>query len=335
MKRTPKIRRPLFMTSLDLAKLPKGRVTKAFIDMVEDGLGQILRLPVLIARGKKPGPVVGITAAVHGNELNGIPVIQRLFQEIRVEHLSGTIIGVPVVNVSGFFAGRREFNDGADLNRQFPGKPQGTSSQVYVHRFLERVVSRFEYLIDLHTANSGRVNSLYVRADMTAKVPAWMARLQLPQIIVHKHGSDGTLRGAAAALGIPAITVEVGNPQLFQQGLIASSIFGIHNVLGHLDMLPLNEEIPAKEPVICTRSRWLFTDAGGLLEVFPQVADLVKKGELVARLTDVFGDLIREYRAPENSVVIGKNVNPVAQTGARILHLGSVGRVKPAAKKKK
>jgi predicted deacylase len=325
---------PPSLPALEIGDTPKGTVSRFFIDMVESGTGQPLSVPVIVARGKKPGPVVGITAAVHGNELNGIPVIGRLFQEIRVEHLSGTIIGVPAVNLPGFLSGRREFSDGADLNRQFPGKPVGTCAQVYAYRFMERVARRFEYLIDLHTANFGRVNSLYVRADMTDKVPAWMARLQQPQIIVHKHGSDGTLRGAVAALGIPAITVEVGNPQLFQQGLIKSSLSGVHNVLGHLNMLPLNEEPPAKEPVICTRSRWLFTDAGGLLEVYPQVADFVKKGDLIAKLTDIFGDVLREYRAPENAVVIGKNVNPVAQTGTRIVHLGVVGRVEKAQKKK-
>lgn len=319
----------------NLADVLPGKAARFYVAIASDGLGRDFDVPILVARGKKSGPVVGVTAAVHGNELNGVLVAQRLLQGLQPKHLSGTVVAAPVVNVPGFIAGRREFSDGADLNRLFPGKPKGSAGSVYAHRLMETVISKCDYLIDLHTAGTGRLNSLYVRADMTDKIPAWMARLQRPQIVVHKQGSDGTLRGAAAALGIHAITVEVGNPQSFQQDLIRSSLAGIHNVLGHLKMLPLNEEEPAVEPIVCAKSHWLFTDCGGLLEVFPAVATGVKKGELVARVTSVFGDTLSEIRAPEDGVVIGKNANPVAQTGTRILHLGIVGKPRGDVRTKK
>lgn len=313
---------------LDVTAVPKGKTTRLLVNMVATGIGSPIQIPVIVARGTKPGPVLGVTAVIHGNELNGIPVIQRLFQEIKPSHLKGTIVAVPVLNIPGFLTNRREFNDGSDLNRQFPGREAGSCGQVYANRLMERIICQFEYLIDLHTASFGRANSLYVRADMTAGVTAWMAKLQQPQIILHNHGADGTLRGAAVARGIPAITVEVGNPQRFQRGLIRSSLIGIHNVIGHLKMLPLREIEGGSEPLVCKRSYWLNTDCGGLLEVYPTVASRVKKGEIVGRVTNVFGDVIREYSAPEDGVVIGKNANPVNQTGARILHLGIVGKLK-------
>jgi predicted deacylase len=319
---------------LDIKDLPKGKITRLLVNMVANGIGSPIQLPVMVANGKKPGPVLGITAAIHGNELNGIPIIQRLFQEIKINHLAGSIVAVPVLNIPGFLTNRREFNDGSDLNRLFPGKPIGTCGQIYANRLMERVIMQFEYLIDLHTASSGRANSLYVRADMSEPVMAWMARLQQPQIIVHNHGADGTLRSAAVSRGIAAITVEVGNPQRFQRGLIKSSLSGIHNVLGHLKMLPLNEDVLTEEPVICRRSFWLYTDCGGLLEVYPSVASYVRKNELIARVTNVFGDVIREYRSPEDGIVIGKNTNPVNQTGARILHIGLIGKPKTVFSKR-
>jgi predicted deacylase len=206
-----------------------------------------------------------------------------------------------------------------------PGKQHGHSGEVYAHRFMDRIVAPFEYLVDLHTASFGRINSLYVRVDMTNPVTREMAMLQHPQIIVHNQGADGTLRAAAAARGIHAITVEVGDPQRFQAGLIQFSLVGLRNVLAHLEMLRVERAHFHEQPIVCGRSFWMHTDVGGVLEVFPPVATHVRQGQTVARVTNIFGDVIREYQAPEEGVVVGKSTNPVNQTGARILHLGVPG----------
>jgi hypothetical protein len=205
-----------------------------------------------------------------------------------------------------------------------PGNPQGNTAEVYASRLLERIVSRFDMLLDLHTASFGRVNSLYVRADMTDPRTAKMAYLQRPQIIVHKPASDGTLRGAAMALGIPAITVEIGNPQRWQHGLTASTLEGVVDVLawsGHLDGGRADAGDP---PVVCRSSRWMYTDRGGLLRVYPGLAAAVTAGERVATVANAFGDPIREYDSPSPGVVVGKSTNPVGQTGSRIIHIGEL-----------
>lgn len=307
---------------------PAGQTTLLRLDMVGNGLGQTVRIPAIVVRGTAPGPTLGLTAALHGNELNGIRVIHDTLRTIDPTKLRGAIVAVPVVNVPGYIAGQRAFNDGQDLNRLMPGKPNGTGAQVYAHRFMDRLVRHLSYLIDLHTASFGRVNSLYVRADMSDPTTARMAYEQNPQIILHNCGEDGTLRSAAVALGIPAITVEVGNPQRFQQGMIRSSLEGVQNVLADLEMIdePVRTPEPeAKAPVLCVRSYWLYTTSGGVLEVLPGLCDRVEKGELVARVTDIYGRVVEEYCAPEDGVVIGKSNNPVNQTGSRILHLGIPG----------
>jgi uncharacterized protein len=267
---------------------------------------------------------VGVTAAVHGNELNGVPTIHRLFASLDPASLVGTVVAVPVVNVPGFLMNQREFRDGKDLNREFPGRPDGYASQVYAHRFMERVVKRCGYLIDLHTASFGRVNSLYVRADMGQPVVATLSRLLHPQIIVHNEGTDGTLRSACADAGIHALTVEVGNPNRFQRGLIRSSRLGILSILAHLGMVQDVDEPFEEDVVECSSSFWMYTEEGGILEVFPEVTEPVAAGALVARVTDSYGRAVREYHAPSEGIVVGKSVNPVAHTGARILHLGIV-----------
>jgi predicted deacylase len=309
---------------LVIEDFPRGELSRLYVDLVANGLAQDILLPLLVARGKKDGPVFGLTAAVHGNELNGIRVIHDLMHHINPSRLRGTLVALVVVNVPGLHRHQREFVDGGDLNHIFPGRADGNVAEVYSHRILDRIVSRFDYLVDLHTASFGRVNSVYVRADMTHAVTAAMAYLQRPQIIVHNPPSDYTLRGAAMDLGIPAITLEIGDPQRFQPNYVRSSRIGLRAVLAAAGMLSQRPVAEGPEPVVCERSGWMYTDRGGLLEVLPRPTEIVGAGERVAVLRNAFGDIIREYHAPGDGIVIGKSVNPVGQTGARILHLGTI-----------
>ena len=309
---------------LDVTNTPRGETRFYWLKLISDGFGSPINVPVIVARGMGKGPVLGVTAAVHGNELNGIPVIQRLFNEVDASELRGTIVGIPVVNIPAFIRKKRRFNDGVDLNHIMPGKEDGNVSEVYAYRFMDRIVRHFDYLLDLHTASTGRINSYYIRADMEQPMVREMALLQNADIIVHNPPSDGTLRGAADDLGIPAITLEVGNPSTFQKRLIRSGVEGVHNVLCHLDMVDDEIVEVEKDTVICSSSKWIYTDTGGLLTVNVELRQLVKKNEKIAELRNVFGTKIKEYHAPEDGIVIGKSVSPVNQTGGRILHLGII-----------
>lgn len=310
------------ISRINLEELPAASITRYWLELTTDTLGNEVCIPVIIAKGAEKGPVLGLTAAVHGNEVNGIPVIQRVISSINPALLTGILIGVPVVNVPALTDKVREFNDGKDLNHVFPGKTKGNESEVYAYRFFHSVVSHLDYLIDLHTASFGRVNSYYIRADLRDPVTAELARLQNAQIVVNNMPSDGTLRGAANELDIPAITLEVGNPNTFQRGLIRSSMTGIYNAMAYLKMLDVPIEEPASPPVYCRTSYWLYTDTGGFLRVIPDLAEIVTKGQLIAVQTNVFGDVVREYHAPDHGIVIGKSNHPVNQSGGRILHLG-------------
>lgn len=309
---------------LNLSKFEKGRITYKWLHIVSNGIGQPILLPIIVAKGKKEGKVVGLTAAVHGNELNGISVIQRLFAEIDIEQLKGTIVGVPVVNVPALLNNDRLFIDGKDINRIMPGKPNGNVSEVYAFRVVDRIVKHFDYLLDLHTASFGRVNSYYIRADLSSKESLKLAQLQEPQIILNAPPRDGTLRGAAADIGIEAITVEVGDPNRFQKGMVKSSLAGIFNTLDYLKMYKNNPTSNEDEPIICNHSTWLYTEKGGVLTVYPQLTDTVQKGDLIAVIRNVFGELLEEYFAPFDGIIIGKSTHPIAQTGSRIIHLGSI-----------
>ncbi|KAK3836901.1 MAG: hypothetical protein J3R72DRAFT_450015 [Linnemannia gamsii] len=319
---------------LDLSILPSGRISRLWIVLAEDAMSTPIRVPVIVAKGVRPGPVVGLTAALHGNELNGIPLTHRLvLQEIQCQALHGIVVAVPVANVPGYLAQQRGFTDGTDLNRLMPGKKNGTTSQVYSYNLMTRLVRHFTHLIDLHTASKGRVNSLYVRANMQNQTTRLMARLQNPQIIVHNTSPDGSLRGAAMQqYNIPAITVEIGDPARFQKRFVKSAILGVTNILSHLKMVEDEHEVQDYDPVICAKSYWIFTKGGGILNVLPDVNTWVRKGELIATLHNIFGLEEHRYFAPEDGIVVGKSVDPVCQSGCRILHLGIVSDRFPEGK---
>ncbi len=315
---------------LKVSELARGEVHRLALELVYDALGRSIRIPVMVVRGKSEGPVFGITAVMHGNELNGIPTIHRLFSRLDPQTISGTVVGVPVINVPAYLARARTMREGMDLNRVMPGDEKGNSGEIYAYRLMERLVSRFDYLLDLHTASFGRENALYVRADLDNDVTQKMAHLQDPDIIVHNEAKDGTLRGAAMDQGIPSITVEIGSPHRFERKLVRDSILGIESVLVEFNVLPEQPRTPglatdvdaSNNPVVCRRSSWLYTQHGGLLEVIPKVTDVVEQDEVIARVRNVFGDVLAQYKSPAKAIVIGKSVHPVAESGSRIAHLG-------------
>jgi predicted deacylase len=310
------------MRELEIDNFPLGKTSETWLHIINNGIGEPIRIPIIIARGKKEGPILGLNAALHGNELNGIVVIQKLMNELNLDELKGTVVGILVANVPGLLQEQRNFNDGVDLNRISPGKSNGTQSELYIHRLFTRIVKNFDYLIDLHTASFGRVNTYYIRADMSDEISTRMAKLQNPEIILNHTPIGITLRGQAAINGIKTITIELKDPHLFQRDVIFDSLVGIRNVLYDLKMLPGKILCPVNETILCKSSYWLYTDEGGILHVIPKLGQFLNKGDKIAVVKTIFGKTVKEYFCPENGIVIGKSVNPINQSGSRILHLG-------------
>ncbi len=307
---------------IDLNSFAKGEVHRLQIHLSDNSLGVPWRVPLIIVKGSGEGPVFGITAAIHGNELNGISTIFKLIEEIDPKKLNGTLIMVPISNVPGYLANQRYFSDNVDLNRIMPGKLQGNTSNIYAHYFTQKIVSKFDYLLDLHTASHGRVNSLYLRADLEKEETRTLAFLQNPQIIVQKYDEEGTLRSWANDNGIHAITVEIGNPNAFQHALIDETLDGILNTLRYFKMIEGEVHDLITDTIVCDKSYWIYSTKGGIVDVLPKLADKVEKGQVIAKVYDVFGQVKEVICANREGVVIGKNVRPNCDAGTRILHLG-------------
>lgn len=318
------------ISQIDLDKIPPQTIQSFWLDILDDGMSQPISIPIQIAKGKTQTPVLGLTAAIHGNELNGIPIIQQVIADIDLNTLNGTLIAIPGLNAVSISLHQRRFIDDEDLNRLFPGKENGNRSQQYVFQINKKVLSQLDYLIDMHTASFGRVNALYVRADLADERMANLAKIQDADIILNNKGipsaaaqisATRTMRAEAVLQGIPAITIEYGNPQVFQPEMIARGKIGIQNTLSQLQMIP-DAIQPTPTAIICKKSYWIFLDRGGYLQIEVVLNQMLKKGDLIATLRNPFGTIIKAYYSPEDGIVIGKSSNPVNKSGGRIIHLG-------------
>lgn len=316
------------VNNLSLQQLEDGKIHQLWLALGEDHLSNAIKVPVLVAKGTEDGPILGLTAAIHGNELNGIAILHELFTSLDTKNLKGTVVAICGLNPLAIANYQREFVDGTDLNRIFPGKENGNRSEQMAYRIGEKIIPAFDYHVDLHTASFGRINSLYGRGDMENDTLAGMLTALAPDIIVSNKGKASfgsaaglTMRAFAIAKGIPSITVEYGNPQVYQKEMISRGVAGLQNLMVHLGFLEGAIQ-PSKEPNICSKSYWLYTDKGGYLDIVVDLKQNLKQNDVIAVLKNSFGEVIATYKAPEDGIVVGKSTNPVSSSGSRIIHLG-------------
>jgi hypothetical protein len=309
-------------TKLTLEELEPGTWHRLWIDLLEGrgpGLGSV---PVVVYRAAKPGPVVAVTAVVHGDEVNGTAVTHALVRELERGPACGALILVPVVNLSGLLRNTRAFFDGKDLNRSMSGPEDGRPSQRFGWRLVDRVIAGADWVIDLHTATRGYANSIYARADMADPRVERLARSFAAPILVHKEAPAGSLRRAVAQRGIPAIAVEIGDPSCLQLERIASVRGGVLRALADLEMF--EGDVPPAGPMQeCAHSRWLRAGAPGLATGLPQPGERVSAGHHVAHVVDVWGDVLASVRAPDSGIVLGALRRPFVVEGTRVVHLAT------------
>ena len=280
-------------------------------------------IPVTILNGKKKGPVVLIIAAIHGDELNGIEIVRLLSHNLDFTHLSGTIICVPVVNIYGFQNLTRYLPEGRDLNRTFPGSPDGWAQERYAHIIFTELVRKSDYVIDLHTASEGRINLPHIRAEMSHTETARIARAFGTTVILNSSGYPGTLRRAALEAGIPAIVFEAGETRKFDKKIAEKGVEGVLNLLRELKMFP---EEPFYNPVqfVVDDTIWIRVDRGGILLINTRPGKIVKKNQEIAANTNPFGVEVERIRAPFSGIIMGIVNTPTVNPGQGICHISKL-----------
>ncbi len=277
--------------------------------------------PVLVVNGANPGPRLCLTAAIHGDELNGIEIVRRVLYNLDPEELSGAVIGVPIVNLQGFRRNSRYLADRRDLNRHFPGNPTGSSAARIAHSFFHEVIRHCDALVDLHTGSFHRTNLPQLRADLRNPAILELTHGFGSTAVLHSEGTPGTLRVAAAELGIPAVALEAGAPLRLDEESVEQGVGGITTLLGHMNMIKRYRFWGNPEPVYY-RSRWVRADRGGILLSSVSLGQAVARGEVLGTVTDPITNESLEIRSPLAGTVLGMALNQVVLTGYAAYRIG-------------
>ena len=283
--------------------------------------GLALPTPVLVIHGAKEGPTVCLTSAIHGDELNGIEVVRRVMYDIDPSKLSGTLIGVPIVNLQGFQRTSRYLSDRRDLNRFFPGQPNGSLASRIAYSLFTKVIRHCNYLIDLHTGSFRRNNLPQIRANMSnPKVAEFVGSFD-KIAVVHHTGGPGMLRTVANQSGIVALTMELGESLRIQENQIAAGTYSINSMLDKLDMYPRTFIWGDPKPTYY-ESLWLRAESGGILFSEMALGAQVSKGDVLGFVTDPITNQRTELISPVKGNIIGMAVNQVVIPGFAAYHIG-------------
>lgn len=286
----------------------------------ESFAGDAVEIPVLVIRGTTPGPALCLVAGVHGDELNGIEIVRKVFETVGPRDLSGMLLGVPVANVHGLRRSSRYLPDQRDLNRFFPGHPGGSSASRIASALFENVVERCDLLVDFHTGSFQRTNLPQVRGDLHSPRILELSKGFSIGEIVHSPGRAGTLRRAAVDAGIPAVTFEAGEPLRFQAEEIERGVAGLRGLLASLRMTSGG---PLRRPHrIYYRSRWLRVNDGGIFLTERKLGDAVQVGDPLGTVTDPVTNERSTVIAPFRGRIIGMAVPQVVIPGFAAFHIG-------------
>ncbi len=277
-------------------------------------------IPLQVWRGEKDGPTVAVTAAVHGDEINGTGVIRRIIRERPFDLTAGTLVLVPVVNILGFEHRTRYLPDRRDLNRSFPGSATGSSASRLAHTFFSNLIERCDYCIDLHTAAVRRTNFPNVRAEMGDARLAAFARAFGAELIVDGAGPEGSLRNAGCAAGCATLILEAGEVWKVERAYVEYAVRGITNCLEHLGMVEGEPEEPSYR-VETDATRWVRAAHGGFLEFHVGPGDIVEKDEAIATNTNLVGEKLNTILAPRDGIILGMTTIPSVAPGDPVCHL--------------
>jgi len=293
--------------------------------VTETYLGDPVRLPVTVVNGEHGGPTVFLSAAAHGDELNGVEVVRAVAQDWDHTDLHGTLICLPVLNVPGFIAQQRYLPVyDRDLNRSFPGKADSTGAKRMANSIFRNFVDPCDFGIDFHTSTRGRTNMLHVRGDMGEDSVARLANAFGSKVIIDKQGPSGSLRREATAAGTPAVAVEMGEAHRFQRPFIDEALRGVESVLAEFGVRETSTvRWPGWRTVVSGSDErtWLRADTGGLVETHAGAGHLVYEGDSLATITNPFKTAATTVEAPFTGLVIGVLENPVVYPGNPICHL--------------
>lgn len=293
-----------------------------------------LSMPVHVIRGRRDGPTIFVSAAVHGDEINGVEIIRRLVKSKSLKGLRGTLIAIPVVNVYGFLNQSRYLPDRRDLNRCFPGSEEGSLAARLADSFMKEVVSKCTHGIDLHTAAIHRDNLPQIRADLSNAEVESMAQAFDAPVVVNSSLIQGSLRFAAEEYDVPVIVYEAGEALRFNEMSIRAGVKGVIGVMRHIGMLsPSRTKKRKHDPFVARSSAWVRSPQSGIFRMMVPMGASVNKGDLLGMVAAPYGkgESETEVLATSSGIVIGRTNIPLVNEGEALFHIARFNKLDEVA----
>lgn len=287
--------------------------------------GTASSLAVRVLHGARPGPAVFVSAAIHGDEIIGTAVIQRLAQTLDPAELAGTVLLVPVANIFGFITHSRYLPDRRDLNRSFPGSAGGSLAGQLAHVFYREVVARCQLGIDIHSAAIHRYNLPQIRIAAGNRKLVELAMAFGAPVIIESPLRDGSLRDLAQKHGVDMLLMEAGEALRFDRLSIETGVEGVERVLAHLGMIEADDGLSAVGiPARANRSVWVRSPRGGVVQMVRESGAPVRKGDVLACVSGLFGEEPQEMISPLDGIIIGHATLPVVHQGDALFHIAAI-----------
>ncbi len=287
-----------------------------------------INIPVEVIRGRQAGPTFFVSAAIHGDELNGVEICKRLLDLRHLKDIAGTLLVIPIVNVFGFNSLSRYLPDRRDLNRCFPGSPTGSLASRLAHVFMSEIVSKASHGVDLHTGAVHRRNLPQIRADIDDPETLRLAEAFGIPVIIRSNVPDGSLRQAGSERNIPMLLYEGGEALRFEESAIRIALHGIVSVMTEIGMLdPQRRQTRPprhrEKPFIAKSSYWIRATRSGIIRMLSKIGALVHNDEVIAVISDPYGDEVETVKARVAGIVIGATQLPVVHEGDALFHIAT------------
>lgn len=291
-------------------------------------------MPIHIVRGRQTGPSLLVTSALHGDELNGIEIIRRLLMNRTLNRIKGTLICIPVVNVFGFVGQSRYLPDRRDLNRSFPGSSKGSMAARLANLLVTDVLPVCTHLIDLHTGAVGRENMPQIRGcfNGSEEALAWARAFNTP-VVLDLGLRPGTLRETAHKKDIPSLVYEAGEALRFDEVSVRAGVSGLLNVMSHLGMIRKRAAHRGYHPLVAKSTQWIRAPQSGVARSQVSLGDKVSAGQLLAYISDPFGEHEEPVTSPVSGIVIGRIRLPLVHEGEAVFHIAKFAQPSEVAER--
>jgi uncharacterized protein len=301
-------------------EIPKGKTTILDLEVAKLHTRTTVKVPIIVERAKKSGPVVLLLAGLHGDEVNGVAIIREIITQKINKPNKGTIICIPVFNIFGYLIQTREFPDGRDLNRVFPGSPKGSLASQFAYQFIENIAPFVDYIIDFHTGGGDKDNMPQIRCHESEKETMKLAEIFNPLFIIHSNYIPKSLRETLRKMNKTVLLFEGGKSKNISPKVIAHGVRGSKNILIHLGLIEgIVEEIST--PIHIKKTKWLRAPYSGMLKLNVKNGTFVKKKEVLGVILDPFGDFKKKVYAPFDGHIFCINKTPIVNKGDALFHI--------------